>query len=74
MQAWIMDQAVISLAFCSNLALNVTVNCICEIQCLALVGLDLNIVHKLSGKEKESRQSRDSNLGLLGGNLSLVQL
>ena len=32
----------------------VTANCICEIHCLALDGLDLNTVHKLSSKEKKN--------------------
>ena len=54
------------------LALDVTVNCICEIHCLALEGFDLNTVHKLCSKEKNSRReksrwSRDLNPGLLGG-------
>ena len=32
---------------------DITANCICEIHCLALDGLDLNTVHKLSNKEKK---------------------
>ena len=48
------------LAFFQYLALDVTTNCICEIQCLALDGFVLNTVHKLSSKEKKkSRQSND---------------
>ena len=53
--------------FFSYLALNVTANCICEIQCLALDGFNLNTVHKLSSKEKKSQRSRDSNQRHLGG-------
>ena len=34
---------------------------------LALVGLNLNTIHKLSSKEKEYPQSWDSKPGLLGG-------
>ena len=47
--------------------MDVTANCICEIDCLALDGFDLNPVHKLISKEKKSRQSWDSNPGQLGG-------
>ena len=43
------------------------IGCICEIRGLALDEFDLNTVHKLSSKEKKSRRSQDSNLGLLGG-------
>ena len=45
-------------------ALDVTAICICEIHCLAIDGFVLNTVHKLSSKEKTSRQSWDSNPGL----------
>ena len=49
------------------LAVDVIGNCICEIQCLALDGFDLNTAHKQSCKEKKSWQTRDLNPGLLGG-------
>ena len=49
--------------FLLYLAPDVTDNCICEIHCIALDGFNL----KLSSKEKKSRASRDSNLGLLDG-------
>ena len=49
-----------------HLALDVTANCICKIQHLALDGLDPNSALKLSRKDKKSQPSQDSNLGLLG--------
>ena len=49
------------------LALDIISNSICEIQCLALNGFSINTVHNLISKEKKSWQSRDFNLGLLGG-------
>ena len=55
------------LVFLHYLALDVTENCICEIQCLALDGFDLNTVHKLSRRERKSWQSWDSKPGLPGG-------
>ena len=53
--------------FLLYLALDVTANCICEINCLALDGFHLNTVHQLSSEEKKSWRCRDSNPGLLGG-------
>ena len=50
--------------FLYSLALDVAAICICKIHCLD--GFDINTVHKQSSKEK-SRQSWDSNLGLLDG-------
>ena len=55
----------------NSLVVDVIANCFCEIHRLALDGFDLNTVHKLSSKEKKSRQSQDSNPGLLGGMLAL---
>ena len=49
------------------LALDIITNCDCEVHCLAQDGFNLNTVHKLSRKEKKSRWSQDSNLGLLVG-------
>ena len=49
------------------LSLDVTANCISKIHCLAQDGFDLNTVHKLSRKEKESWRSKDLSQGLLGG-------
>ena len=37
--------------FLKYLALDVTSNCVCELNCLARDGFDLNTVHKLSSKE-----------------------
>ena len=48
-------------------ALDVTTNCIYEIHCVALDRFVLYAVHKLRSKEKKSRRSWDSNLGLQGG-------
>ena len=40
--------------FCSTqLWIEITANCICEIHCIALNGFNLNSVHKLSSKEKK---------------------
>ena len=52
--------------FCSTF---LDTHCICEINCLALDGLNLNTVHQLSSKEKKYQQSQDSDLGLLGEKL-----
>ena len=49
------------------LTLDVTLNCIKEIHCLALDGFVLNTVHKLSSKDKKSRLGLNLNPGLLGG-------
>ena len=49
--------------FLQCLGLDVTANCICEIHCLVLNGLDLNSVHKLKSKEEKSWQSQESNAG-----------
>ena len=43
--------------FLQYLALDVTVNCICEIRYLALDVFDLNNVHKLTSKEKKYRRA-----------------
>ena len=56
--------------FLLYLALDVTTNCIREIHCLALDGFDINTIHKLSSKEKNSQgekswRGRDLNPGLL---------
>ena len=53
--------------FLYYLALDVTANFICEIQCIALDGFDLNTVYQLSSKEKKSWLSQDWNPELLGG-------
>ena len=57
----------IFLLFIVPLALDVTANCTGEIHCLALDGVYLSTVLKLNSKEKNSRQSQDSNPGQLGG-------
>ena len=56
--------------FLLYLALDVTTYCIREIHCLALDGFDINTIHKLRSKEKNSQEEncqrgRDSDLGLL---------
>ena len=53
--------------FFKNLAVDIAANCICEIHCSLLDEINLNIIHKLSSKDKKLRQSRDSNQGLVGG-------
>ena len=53
--------------FLLYLDLDVTAYWVCEIHCLALDGFELETVYPLSSKEEKSRQSRDSDLGLLGG-------
>ena len=54
--------------FLQYFALDVTAYCICEIHCLALDGFNLNLLYKLSSKEKKSWQRRDSNPKMEGGN------
>ena len=48
------------------LAQDLAANFICEINCLALDGFNLNTVHKLSSEEEKSRRSQDTNPGLQG--------
>ena len=48
-----------AMCFLWYLALDVTANCICEINCIAQVGFNLNTLLKRSSKEKESWLSWD---------------
>ena len=57
----------IKFIFWKYLALDVTDNCICEINCFALDGFDLNTVHKPSSKEKKISAEPGFEPGAAGG-------
>ena len=58
----------LEVTFFGSLALDVNAYCICEIHYLALDGVDLNTIHKLSSKEINSpREKISAELGFQPG-------